>query len=367
MARRMKRYRILPYGIALTLALLIPVLARAAATDTDKGPRTSKSKASARDLELKLRRTIAELRKADADMESTEPAPILERPHEAEKDRRNLELNLRWIVTRLRNTENHKPATVGVYADAGVWHLGARSIVEALESTNVGCRILDRSCLTEEQLAPFEAIVMPGGWSVFQKATAGNAGLDAIRIFVEKGGTYLGVCAGAYLAAKDVRWQGGTYPYPLVLFDGIAEGSLPDIAAWPKAGSVRVQVTAAGCRRGISLAGEHGFHYKGGPRFVGGTQVEVLARYPDESAAIIARPFGKGEVVLTGVHFERPAPTDGGDSGPVPQVAGELLKRLLFGPSEDAAEVTNPLLMYPEGVPQGENDDRWHRYGDSCS
>ena len=218
--------------------------------------------------------------------------------------------------------------------------LGARSIVEALESASIRCRVLDRSCLTEEQLEPFKAIVMPGGWSVFQRAAAGKEGLDAIRCFVEKGGTYLGVCAGAYLAAKDVRWQGGTYPYPLILFDGIAEGSLPEVAAWPKAGDVRVKVTAAGRRRGIATAGEGVFHYKGGPRFVGGTAVEVLAQYADGTAAIIARPFGKGEVVLNGVHFERPAPSDGGDRSPISQVAGELLRNLLFGPQgDDAAEV----------------------------
>ena len=328
----MTTHRITTCRTALILALLVPVSVWAAVPRVGKGPEGYESKASARDLERKLRRTIAELRNPDADPQSIEPAPIWERLHEAEKDRRNIEQNLRWIITRLRSTEDRKPAVIGVVADAGVWHLGARSIVGALEGSNIGCRVLDRSCLTKEQLEPFEAIVMPGGWSVFQRAAAGKAGLDAIRSFVEKGGTYLGVCAGAYLAAKDVHWQGGTYPYPLILFDGIAEGSLPDVAPWPKAGDVRVKVTTAGRHRGIGPAGEGVFHYKGGPRFVGGTNVKVLAQYADGTAAIIARPFGKGEVVLTGVHFERPAPSDGGDSGPVPDVAGELLERLLFGP-----------------------------------
>lgn len=324
--------------VILILSILTSVSAWPSVPETDKDKNPSETGKDARSLELDLRRTIARLRNADADTSSIEPAPIWERPHEANKDRRNLESNLRWIITRLRNADKGKAAGVGIYADAGAWHVGALSIVRALESVNVTCRVLDRSCLTAKQLEKFDAIVMPGGWSVFEKVTAGNTGLDAIRTFVENGGRYLGVCAGAYLAAKDVLWQGHTYPYPLVLFDGIAEGSLPEVAGWPKAGGVRVKVTAAGRRRGIGLADKHDFLYKGGPKFVGGTNVEVLAKYPNGSAAIIVRPFGKGEVVLTGIHFERPAPTVGGEEAPVPHVAGELFKKLLFGPLKGAAE-----------------------------
>ncbi len=332
----MTRTRTRPYVAVLTLSLLTLDLAWSAAPAS--GKKSDAPQKDARSLELKLRRTIALLRNADASADSIEPAPIWERPHEAERDRRNLELNLRWIITRLRSTDKHEPATVGVYADAGAWHVGARSIVKALEDAKIRCRVLDCSCLTERQLEKLDAIVMPGGWSVFQKATAGKSGLGAVRNFVENGGKYLGVCAGAYLAAKDVRWQGQTYPYPLILFDGIAEGSLPAVARWPKAGGVRVKVTAAGRRRGIGLVDRQVFLYKGGPRFVGGTNVAVLAEFPDGSAAVIARPFGKGEVVLTGPHFERPPPEVGDEDAPVPDVAGELLKSLLFGPSEDVAE-----------------------------
>src|SRR5262245_32610990 len=59
-----------------------------------------------------------------------------------EYDRVNLEKNLRWVLARerkLRDTEKSvdRPARrplVAVFADAGVWHVGACSIVEALEN-----------------------------------------------------------------------------------------------------------------------------------------------------------------------------------------------------------------------------------------
>lgn len=127
----MKKHRRQCLVAILILSLPIALWAGSTVQETAKGQEPGETKRNVRDVELDLRRTIAVLRDADADTDSIEPAPIWERPHEAEKDRRNLELNLRWIITRLRSTNEHKPATVGVYADAGTWYVGAKSIVEA--------------------------------------------------------------------------------------------------------------------------------------------------------------------------------------------------------------------------------------------
>ena len=61
-----------------------------------------------------------------------------------------------------------------------------------------------------------------------------------------------------------------------------------------------------------------------------GMRIVILARYPDDSAATIVRPVGKGEVLLIGVHLERPAPTAGGHITPPPRLAHSMLKSLLF-------------------------------------
>ena len=105
------------YMVILILSILIPVSPWPTVPETDKDKKPGEAGKDARNLELNLRRTIARLRNADADTSSIEPAPIWERPHEAEKDSRNLELNLRWIIARLRNADKRKPAAVGVYAD----------------------------------------------------------------------------------------------------------------------------------------------------------------------------------------------------------------------------------------------------------
>lgn len=268
-----------------------------------------------------------------ADDAKTIPAPALTL---SELDRINLEQNLRWQLqrerdraTRLAEKGSSIQEHVAVFADAGVWHVGARSIVEALERQQINCRVIDRTQLNKASLSMFEVLVLPGGWAPHQWAVAGDEGLSAIRSFVESGGRCVGVCAGAYLLAKTTRYDGIEYAYPLGLFDGAAVGPVAGLAPFPQRGAARLSVTDAGLMRGIpaewtTIDG----YYSGGPWFQDGTHVAVLARYRDGSAAVISRPLVKGEVVLVGAHIERPI--SGGDTAAVPEHAQSVLKALLF-------------------------------------
>ena len=249
-------------------------------------------------------------------------------------DRINLERNLRWILARERSRGVIKDSQagrlrVGVFADAGVWHVGARSIVEALEKQGVSCRALDRSMMRNEELSRFDAIVLPGGWAPFQWAALGEPGLAALQQYVGKGGRCLGICAGAYLISKTTQYDGASYAYPLGLFDGIAKGPVEGLARYPKPGEAKLSVTAEGRKRGLAGLSGAPFYYSGGPCFEGGTGVEVLARYPNDRPAAIRRKVGKGQVVLIGVQLERPTPEKGDDHAPPPEIAGALLKALL--------------------------------------
>jgi glutamine amidotransferase-like uncharacterized protein len=247
----------------------------------------------------------------------------------------NLELNLRWMLDRERpsaaggSTRSVSPARVGVFADAGVWHLGARSIVDSLEKSGIACQVLDRTMLTDERLSRFESIVLPGGWAPYQLGACDRPSQIALRKFVERGGRCVGICAGAYLVSRTVRYDGQNYPYPLELFDGTAEGPVAGLAAWPDRGPVRLKVTPAGTALGLAAVDGAEVYYGGGPRFVGGSNVTALATYPDGTPAVIRRPIGKGEIVLAGVHFERPVPSKGDDSAPPPESAGTVLKPLV--------------------------------------
>jgi glutamine amidotransferase-like uncharacterized protein len=58
-------------------------------------------------------------------------------------------------------------------------------------------------------LKNFDVLIQGGGGSRVQADTLESSGRDAIREFVRGGGGYLGVCAGAYLAASDEKYELG--------------------------------------------------------------------------------------------------------------------------------------------------------------
>jgi len=272
------------------------------------------------------------------------------------KWRRHLEANLRWMIARERLEPGRSPARVAVFADAGTNHLLNRNIVRLLESEGIRCLVIDRSRISREQLRDIEAYIVPGGYSTFQNTATGDRGLVAIREFVQSGGRYLGICAGAYMASSDVFWEEEHFPYPLSLFDGTAEGALDAVAAWPNESGVSLTLTDAGKRRGLKADAEGEFYYKGGPRFHGGTNSTVLARYQDGSAAIITRPYGNGEVVLNGIHYERSAPQGEDDqqdpSAPDPSRAVFQALLQLDGDSRRAipVRVDRTLTRWVEGT-----------------
>lgn len=238
----------------------------------------------------------------------------------------NVEKNLRWMLERERQLPG-KPPRVGVWADAGVWHQGAKAVVAALEGEGVPCRVLDRSLLTADGLKGLEAVVLPGGWAPHQWRAAGEGGLAAVKNFVENGGRVVGVCAGAYLLCETVKYEGQTYPYPLGLFDGVAAGPVKGLAAYPEWGAAKLTATDAGKKRGLGVLDGAEVAYSGGPCFEKGTDVTVLAKYADGSAAAVCRPVGKGEAVLLGGHPELSPRPD----GPLPRHAGPVYKALTVG------------------------------------
>lgn len=56
--------------------------------------------------------------------------------------------------------------------------------------------------IAEGSLKDFDALVVPGGSAAKEAVSMGPEARSEVRRFIEEGGVYLGVCAGAYLATR---------------------------------------------------------------------------------------------------------------------------------------------------------------------
>lgn len=154
-----------------------------------------------------------------------------------------------------------------------------------------------------------ELFVMPGGAARYKAAKLNGAGYNQIRKYVEQGGSYLGICAGAYSACETTDWARGTAfeiqtSNELVLFPGRAVGPVNDFGAADSyngsgARLVELDFDAFSAR---SL-------YWGGCRFVPNETAAavVVARFsnlPDKPPAIVAGRYGSGRWLLSSTHIE---------------------------------------------------------------
>jgi len=166
------------------------------------------------------------------------------------------------------------------------------------------CNAADISggCLEKARL-----LVVPGGADLFYCEKLNGAGNAAIRSFVENGGSYLGICAGAYYACAALDWaKDEKEPIcgsrELAFYKGTATGPVYDFIedgdfakSWDGIGSVTWE------SRQLSLL------YSGGPVFAGDPAATVLARYsslPGQPAAIVECAVGKGRAILCSPHIE---------------------------------------------------------------
>lgn len=154
-------------------------------------------------------------------------------------------------------------------------------------------------------------LIMPGGRDRPYHADLKGEGCRRIRDFVEQGGTYLGICAGAYFGAKRVEFDQG-FPLEvseereLMFFHGAAVG--------PAYGKGTFDYHSQKGARAAKVKTSQGvFHtyYNGGCTFDGDfSSCRILARYadlPDEPPAILECRVGKGKAILSGVHIETAA------------------------------------------------------------
>ncbi|NGX27331.1 MAG: hypothetical protein K940chlam6_01265 [Chlamydiae bacterium] len=148
--------------------------------------------------------------------------------------------------------------------------------------------------------------IFPGGADVpYMKALKGK-GNQKIKSFVENGGAFIGICAGAYYAGDAVEFALNTpqeinEKRELKFFPGVVRG--PILAPYDYKTNSGTRAAKIFTRGGESLF----VFYNGGGYFSQAEQeknVSILATYEDGLPAIIECKVGRGIAILSGVHFE---------------------------------------------------------------
>ncbi len=198
-------------------------------------------------------------------------------------------------------------ADVGLYSDWGGYGPGIEAASACFTAAGFSIRPVMAAEINDGSFAKkVRLLYMPGGWAEHYVRDIDEHGARAIERFVERGGGYIGICAGAYYAAKQIVWANQTWPYDIDLFPGVPEGPIRAIAPWPRYATTP-----------ITLVGDHPIVrgegrrrtalYYGGPvlRPREGAAVTILATYDvTGDPAMVAFERGKGRVFLSSVHLE---------------------------------------------------------------
>lgn len=175
------------------------------------------------------------------------------------------------------------------------------------------------------QRTPWEVgcamLVMPGGRDRAYLEALGPTAVDKIRRYVtDDGGSYFGICAGAYFAARRIEFEKGRVEYeiveprPLGLFPGRARGTVfPGFVYGTEAGAHAVELcidssfscSAHVARKIISYYnGGCAFDFDGDSADAGDWTVLASYAAKDNLPAIVFGRVGKGKVLLSGAHPE---------------------------------------------------------------
>lgn len=209
------------------------------------------------------------------------------------------------------------PVRTAVYVGPGARGVGAFRWMQLMDQAEgFETKFVDGEAIRNGALESVDLLVMPGGKSRVEAAELGEAGQREVRAFIERGGSYIGTCAGAFLL------MGGKEPEKKIL--GIAPFKHVD-GEW--GGEAMLEVTYTKASReffGKKGAVSHTERFNGGPvmvptKAVPGADFKVMARFSSNlhsesckpglpsmggAASAVAGTFGKGRVWLFSTHPE---------------------------------------------------------------
>lgn len=226
---------------------------------------------------------------------------------------------------------------VFLYNGKGVWDTGYEHLKMFLSEHNVSYQTVYASDLLDGKLARVnpKTLIMPGGQSWEYIAELGDKGAANIKDFVQKGGGYIGICAGAFYATSHRQGGQATGPYGIGLlngtaYDGTALNTAPFIEGMMDIPILKVPLNAGlQSLNKIVLFGGPSFRYNDAE--ITSKNVQVLAQFQVvNDPSMVLFNYGKGKVYLSGPHLEiEEDRTDWGSAFYDPESDWPILERVL--------------------------------------
>ena len=222
-------------------------------------------------------------------------------------------LILFWVTASLQGIE--AKSTIWVYNGPGV---SSESLMQTVTTLLSVCspyyevkEIGPQEVINENWEEETQLFVIPGGADLPYCRELNGKGNQKITSYVKNGGSFLGICAGAYYAGNYVDFASGTElevigSRELAFFPGIVRG--PILAPYDYRTNSGSRATEIHLSPVLQLSSCVVF-YNGGGYFVDAGRMPsiiVLATYPigPDFASIVECRCGQGKAILSGVHFE---------------------------------------------------------------
>ena len=202
---------------------------------------------------------------------------------------------------------------IGVYRDVGTG-ASVEDLLSALgRFQGVAVQEVKAADIRSGALAEVDVLIHPGGSGSKQGRHLGDEGREMIRNFISRGGGFIGICAGAYLASADYTWS-----------LNVLDARVLDRKHWARGtGMVELRLTDSGRQILDSDGDELTIFYGQGPLLARHDNpdipdYETIATYKTEIAkngapkgvmpgttAIAHGRYGKGRVLCFSPHPEK--------------------------------------------------------------
>ncbi len=191
-----------------------------------------------------------------------------------------------------------------LYSDKGVDQDGLSEWCIFFKKHKLSYVLCNANDIVKGALKGGDCLIISGGADLPYCESLNGLGNDKILSFVQSGGVYFGVCAGAYYAHREIDWKNTTESIAgnreLSFFDGVASGPLKKPYNPNKnEGGVFVKVTYNDVNE---IA-----YYIGGPVMAVDRYTKVLATFEydsNEYPAIMCKDIGAGRVIGMSPHME---------------------------------------------------------------